>query len=128
MGHDGSSNIQMADGRPRLMHLDVHHGKSGHALGIDFGMQEGPVTLLNLTQFNAGETFKLIYSVGEVIPGPILNIGNPNARVRVDRPLHAFMDAWYQEGPSHCIALGNGDHSAVLEAFAESMQFEIARV
>ena len=71
---------------PRLTHLDVHHGKSGHGLGIDFAMQEGPVTLLNLTQFDAGDTFKLIYSVGEVIPGPVLNIGNPNCRVRVPAP------------------------------------------
>ena len=49
MGHDGPSNVNMAQGRPRLKHLDVHHGKSGHGLGIDFEMQQGPVTLLNLT-------------------------------------------------------------------------------
>jgi L-arabinose isomerase len=128
MGHDGPSNVSMADGRPRLKHLDVHHGKSGHGLGIDFNMKEGPITLLNLTQFNAGDTFKLIYSVGEVIPGPILNIGNPNARVRVSRPLHEFMDDWCQEGPSHHIALGIGDHSAALEAFAEAMDFRVVRV
>jgi L-arabinose isomerase len=128
MGHDGPSNVSMADGRPRLKHLDVHHGKSGHGLGIDFNMKEGPITLLNLTQFNAGDTFKLIYSVGEVIPGPILNIGNPNARVQVSRPLHEFMDAWCQEGPSHHIALGIGDHSAALEAFAEAMDFRVVRV
>jgi L-arabinose isomerase len=59
LGHDGPSNISMAKGRPRLQHLEIHHGKSGHGLGIDFDMQEGPVTLLNLTQFDAGETFKL---------------------------------------------------------------------
>ena len=46
-------------------------------------MEEGPVTLLNLTQFDPGETFKLIYSVGEIVSGPILSIGNPNCRVRV---------------------------------------------
>jgi L-arabinose isomerase len=128
MGHDGPSNVSMADGRPRLKHLDVHHGKSGHGLGIDFNMKEGPITLLNLTQFDAGDTFKLIYSIGEVIPGPILNIGNPNARVRVSRPLHEFMDAWCQEGPSHHIALGIGDQSAALEAFAEAMDFRVVRV
>jgi L-arabinose isomerase len=128
MGHDGPSNVSMANGRPRLMHLDVHHGKSGHGLGIDFDMKEGPITLLNLTQFGAGDSFKLIYSIGEVIPGPILNIGNPNARVRVSRPLHEFMNAWCQEGPSHHIALGIGDHSAALETFAEAMGFRTVRV
>ena len=128
MGHDGPANISMAKGRPRLMHLDVHHGKSGHGLGIDFDMQPGPVTLLNLTQFNAGDGFKLIYSVGEIIDGPILNIGNPNARVRVNRPLHEFMDAWCQQGPSHHIALGIGDQSDALEAFGEAMTFQVVRI
>ena len=128
MGHDGPSNVNMAQGRPKLTHLDVHHGKSGHGLGIDFAMQEGPVTLLNLTQSDAGDTFKLIYSVGEVIPGPVLNIGNPNCRVRVPRPMHEFMDAWCQQGPSHHIALGTGDRSIELEAFAEAMHFRTARI
>jgi len=128
MGHDGPSNVRLAKGRPRLTHLEVHHGKSGHGLGIDFDMQQGPITLLNLTQFDAGDTFKLIYSVGEVVPGPILSIGNPNCRVRVSHPIHEFMDAWCQQGPSHHIALGIGDHSAALETFAEAMKFQIVRV
>jgi L-arabinose isomerase len=128
MGHDGPSNVNLAQGRPRLTHLDLHHGKSGHGLGIDFELRRGPVTLLNLTQFDAGDTFKLIYSVGESIPGPILSIGNPNCRVRVERPIHEFMDAWCQQGPSHHIALGVGDHSSSLETFAEAMGFGAVRV
>jgi L-arabinose isomerase len=91
-------------------------------------MQQGPITLLNLTQFDAGDTFKLIYSVAEVIPGPILNIGNPNCRVRVERPIHEFMDAWCQQGPSHHIALGVGDHSTALETFAEATNMRAVRV
>ena len=128
MGHDGPSNIGMADGQPRLMHLDVHHGKSGHGLGIDFDMRKGPTTLLNLTQFGAGETFKLIYTIGEISDGPILNIGNPNTRVKIARPLNELMDDWRQEGPSHHIAMGFGDHSQALETFAETMGFGIVRI
>lgn len=128
MGHDGPANVGMAAGKPRLMHLDVHHGKSGHGLGIDFDMQPGPVTLLNLTQFDAGETFKLIYTIAEIREGPILKIGNPNARVKITRPLYEFMDAWCQEGPSHHIALGYGDHRQSLETFAEAMGFPIVRI
>ena len=128
MGHDGPSNINVAEGRPRLQHLDVHHGKSGHGLGIDFSVPEGPVTLLNLTQFNAGDTFKLLVSVGEVISGDTLRIGNPNCRVRVPRPIHEFIDAWCQQGPSHHIALGLGDHADELEVVAEAMGFGFAKV
>lgn len=128
MGHDGPSNVNVAEGRPRLQHLDVHHGKTGHGLGIDFAMRQGPVTLLNLTQFDAGETFKLIYTVAEVIPGDVLNIGNPNCRVRVSTPIPEFMDKWCRQGPSHHLALGLGDHAAELESFAETMGFRRVQV
>lgn len=128
MGHDGPSNVNMASSRPRLQHLDVHHGKSGHGLGIDFGVQRGPATMINLTQFAAGETFKLVYTVAEFIPGTTLNIGNPNCRVKIQRPIHEFMDLWCQQGPSHHTAVGHGDHSAALETFADAMHFPIVRV
>jgi len=128
MGHDGPSNVNMAKGRPRLRNLDVLHGKSGHGLGIDFDVNEGPVTLVNLTQFDAGDTFKLIYTTAEVIPGPILRIGNPNCRVRLRRPIHEFVDAWCQQGPSHHIALGSGDQTEALETFADAMNFRTARI
>ena len=128
MGHDGPSNINVAAKRPRLQHLKVHHGKSGHGLGIDFEMRQGPVTLLNLTQFDSGDTFKLIYTIAEVIPGDTLAIGNPNCRVRVSRPIHEFMDAWCQQGPSHHIALGVGNHGEEIDAFAGAMKFRCVRV
>ena len=128
MGHDGPSNINMARGRPRVQHLEIQHGKTGHGLGIDFDMAAGPVTLLNLTQFDAGETFKMIYSVGEIISGPILRIGNPNCRVRLQKPIHEFMDEWCQQGPAHHIAIGYGDLTVELEIFANAMQFQIVRI
>lgn len=128
MGHDGPSNINMSDGKPKLQHLDVQHGKTGHGLGIDFEVVKGPATLLNLTQFDAGDTFKLIYFVGEIVPGEILNIGNPNCRVKIDQPIHEFFDKWCQQGPSHHIAMGTGDHSKEIEAFAEAMNFKTVRV
>lgn len=128
VGHDGPSNINVAEGKAKLQHLLVHHGKTGHGLGIDFKIRSGPVTLLNLTQFNAGSRFKLIYTVAETISGDVLNIGNPNCRVRVSRPMHEFMDAWCQQGPSHHIALGLGDKSRELEAFAEAVGFTCVRI
>ena len=128
LGHDGPANINMAEGRPRLQHLEVHHGKTGHGLGIDFQMRHGPVTLLNLTQFDAGETFKLIYSVAEAVPGDILSIGNPNCRVKLDKPLHEFFNAWCQHGPCHHVAIGLGDLSGELAAFSEASGFRLARV
>jgi L-arabinose isomerase len=128
LGHDGPSNVNVAVDKPRLQHLEVHHGKSGHGLGIDFDVAEGSVTLINLTQTDAGDTFKLICTTGEVIPGPVLRIGNPNCRVRIEQPIHEFMDAWCQQGPSHHIALGLGDHIDEIKVFAEVMGFRFAQV
>ncbi len=128
MGHDGPSNINMSEGKPKLQHLDVQHGKTGHGLGIDFEVVKGPATLLNLSQFDAGDTFKLVYSVGEIVPGEILNIGNPNCRVKIDQPIHEFFDAWCQQGPVHHIALGIGDHSKEIETFAEVMNLKTVRI
>ncbi len=128
MGHDGPSNINMASSRARLSNLDVHHGKSGHGLGIDFELKPGVVTLLNLTEFDAGDTFKLIYSVAEVVPGQTLAIGNPNCRVKVAKLIPEFMDAWCQQGPSHHMVIGYGDHSAALGTFADSMNFSLVRI
>ena len=128
MGHDGPSNINCAEDKPKLQHLEVHHGKTGHGLGIDFRMKLGPITLLNLTQFKAGDTFKLIYSVGNVVPGDILNIGNPNCRVSVKRPVHEFFRDWCLQGPCHHIALGIGDRSEEIKTFGEAMGFPTVRV
>jgi len=128
MGHDGPSNINMAVGKPKLRHLDIHHGKSGHGLGIDFDFREGPVTLLNLTQNNAGQTFNIIYTTGEIVKGPVLGIGNPNCRVRLRKPIQEFMNEWCQHGPSHHVVIGYGDRSLEIEVAAESLGFRVARV
>jgi len=128
MGHDGPNNINVAAGRPELQHLTVHHGKTGHGLGIDFRIPQGAITLLNLTQFSGGKTFKLIYTVADSIPGPILDIGNPNCRVRVSKPIQEFMDAWCQQGPSHHVALGLGDRSREIAAFAQAAEFTCVRI
>jgi L-arabinose isomerase len=128
MGHDGPGNVNMAEGKPGVQHLEVQHGKTGHGLGIDFDVPKGPATLLNLSQFDAGETFKLIYSVGEIVSGDILKIGNPNCRVKVKKPIHEFFEEWCQQAPPHHIALGMGDHSDEIEAFGEAMQFKVVRI
>jgi L-arabinose isomerase len=128
MGHDGPSNINMSEGKPKIQHLSVHHGKSGHGLGIDFDVIKGPVTILNFSQFDAGDTFKLIYTVAEIVHGDVLNIGNPNCRVKLKQPIHEFFNKWCQQGPSHHMALGTGDHSEALETFAEAMNFKIVRL
>ena len=128
VGHDGPSNISVASDKPILQNLTIHHGKTGEGLGIDFDMHKGTCTLLNLTQFGTDKTYKLIYTVGEVIPGDILNIGNPNCRVRVQKPIPQFFNDWCVQGPGHHSALGVGDFSKEIEMFAEKMGFDCVRI
>lgn len=128
MGHDGPGNISVAQHKPVIKHLDVHHGKTGEGFGIDFSLRPGPVTLLNLTDRYDGDRFKMIYSVGEVLEGDTLSIGNPNCRVRTQKPIHQFIDAWCQQGPSHHMALGLGNLADEIEVFAEAAGFKAVRV
>lgn len=128
VGHDGPSNVSVASGKPKLGHLTVHHGKTGEGLGIDFDMRKGACTLLNLTQFGTSKTYKLIYTTGEIIDGDILHIGNPNCRVRVEKPIPQFFNEWCKQGPGHHSALGIGDYSAEINAFADKMDWECVRI
>ncbi|MCK5843817.1 MAG: hypothetical protein KAG97_03860 [Victivallales bacterium] len=128
MGHDGPSNINMAASKGRVQHLEVHHGKTGHGLGIDYDMKSGPATLLNITHSMTNDTFKLIYSHCEIVDGDVLSIGNPNCRVRVEKQIHEFIDEWCQEGPSHHCAIGYGHLGAQLEMVGEALDFDIVKV
>ena len=81
----------------------------------------------NIKTYRA-DTFKIIYTVGDIIPGEVLNIGNPNCRVKINQPIHEFFDKWCQQGPSHHIALGYGDLSEEIESFAGAMKFDVVRL
>jgi len=129
ISHDGPVNFNVAGGRARLQHLDIHHGKTGTGLGVDFDIKKGPVTILNLTQFDYScDTFKLIYTTGETIDGDILNVGNPNCRLRIGKPIHEFVEEWCMQGPIHHSSLGIGDISREIETFAEAMGFACVRI
>jgi len=129
VSHDGPVNFNVAEGKGRLQHLDIHHGKTGEGLGVDFDIKKGPVTLLNLTQSDpSSDTFKLIYTVGEVVDGDILSVGNPNCRMQIEKPIHEFVDEWCQEGPIHHCSLGIGNVGREIEVFAQAMGFDCVRV
>ena len=129
ISHDGPVNFNVSEGRPSLQHLDIVHGKTGKGLGINFNLKKGPVTIMNWTQSDYDcDTFKLIYTVGEVVEGDMLMCGNPNGRLKIQRPIPEFVEAWCQEAPVHHSSLGIGDVSREIETFAETMGFKCVRV
>lgn len=117
MGHDGPGHVAISDRRPVLRNLALYHSKRGYGLSVEFSVKHGPVTLLALTHTREGG-LKLLVAEGEALPGPILQIGNTNSRLRFSLDPAAFVTRWAEEGPPHHSALGVGHQRAALEKVA----------
>jgi L-arabinose isomerase len=124
MGHDGPAHLAISSGKPALRGLSTYHGKRGYGVSVQFGVTEGPVTLLALTQRRDGE-LRMIVSEGTVVPGPLLDIGNTSSRVDFSRPPGEWVDAFCAGGPAHHWALGVGHHAATLQRVADLTGVEI---
>jgi len=124
MGHDGPAHLAISAGRPVLRGLGTYHGKRGYGVSVQFGVQEGPVTLLALTQRRDGG-LRFIVSEGEVVAGPLLEIGNTSSRVDFGRPPGEWVDAFCAGGPAHHWALGVGHHAETLRRVAELTGVEV---
>jgi L-arabinose isomerase len=127
MGHDGPCHPFIADGKVKLKELKVFHGKKGGGLSVEMRAKSGPVTILGLTQTRDGR-LKMLVSEGESLPGPVLNIGNSNHRLRFGNDLASFLDAWCAEGPTHHVALGLGHVARDLKRVATLLGLEIVQV
>lgn len=118
MGHDGPAHLDISAGRPVLRGLGTFHGKRGYGVSVQFGVREGPVTLLALTQRRDG-ALRMIVSEGEVVAGPLLEIGNTSSRVDFGRDPGRWVDDFCSRGPAHHWALGVGHERAALERVAQ---------
>jgi L-arabinose isomerase len=124
MGHDGPAHLAISAGRPVLRGLGTYHGKRGYGVSVQFGVQEGPVTLLALTQRRDG-ALRMIVSEGEVVPGPLLEIGNTSSRVDFGRDPGEWVDAFCAGGPAHHWALGVGHCASTLTKVGELTGIEV---
>jgi L-arabinose isomerase len=117
MGHDGPGHIAISDRKPLLRGLGLYHGKSGYGISVEFNVKLGPITIFGCSQTRSGE-LKFLAAQGESIPGPILQIGNTNSRIKFNLAPAEFVDAWCAEAPTHHCALGVGHLAPVLRKFA----------
>jgi L-arabinose isomerase len=127
MGHDGPAHPAIGDGKPVLKELEVFHGKTGGGLSVEMRARTGPVTILGLTQTADGQ-LKLIAAEGESLPGPVLQVGNSNHRLRFALDLPEFMDAWCALGPTHHVALGLGHRLAEISKIADLLNVPLETV
>jgi L-arabinose isomerase len=126
MGHDGPFHLQIAEGKPILRGLGLYHGKRGHGVSVEARVKLGPVTLLALTQ-TADGTLKFIGAEAESVPGPTLQIGNTNSRIRFPGGMKNFVNRWCAEGPTHHCALGVGRALPVAERVAALLRLPFVR-
>lgn len=124
MGHDGPAHLTISAGRPALRGLGTYHGKRGYGVSVQLGVQEGPVTLCALTQRRDGG-LRMIVSEGQVVGGPLLEIGNTSSRVDFGRDPGEWVDAFCASGPAHHWALGVGHHASTLQLVGELTGIEV---
>ena len=127
MGHDGPGHVAISDRRPVLRGLELHHGKRGRGVSVEFAVKPGPVTLFGLTH-TADGGLKLLAAEGESLPGPILRIGNTNSRLRFALDPAAFVTRWAEAGPPHHCALGVGHQVPALRRLARVLDLPLVEV
>ncbi|MCE2851407.1 MAG: arabinose isomerase [Roseiflexaceae bacterium] len=123
MGHDGPAHPAISDQAPLMRALSLYHGKAGEGISIELRVKTGPITILGVTQDGNGH-LRMLVAEGESIPGPVLQIGNTNSRLKFASDPATFMDNWCQEAPTHHVALGIGHHANVLSHVARLLGIE----
>lgn len=123
MGHDGPAHLAVSARQPLLRGLGVYHGKRGWGVSVEFDVKHGPVTTFGLGQDPDGR-FVFVTSEGEVVPGPLLAIGNTTSRVDFGGDPGVWVDEWSQTGIGHHWALCLGHRADDIKAAASLLGIE----
>jgi L-arabinose isomerase len=123
MGHDGPAHLAVSAKDPLLRGLGVYHGKRGWGVSVEFDVQHGPVTTFGLGQDPDG-SYVFVTSEGEVVPGPLLAIGNTTSRVDFGGDPGLWVDQWSQTGIGHHWALCLGHRASDIKAAASLLGIE----
>ncbi|MEO3754532.1 L-fucose/L-arabinose isomerase family protein [Streptomyces sp. B6B3] len=127
IGHNDAADMAITARPPLLRSLDVYHGKSGGGVSVEVDIARGPVTQFSLGELHDGR-LRFIASEGEVVPGPLLRIGNTTSRVDFGCDPADWADAWARSGSTHHWAMGVGHRAADIEALADLVGAEYVRV
>ncbi|MDJ1113826.1 L-fucose/L-arabinose isomerase family protein [Microbacterium dauci] len=127
MGHDGPAHLAVSSRDPLLRGLGVYHGKRGWGVSVEFDVRHGPVTLLGLGQ-NSDGSLSFITSEGQVVPGPLLEIGNTTSRVDFGRDPGEWVDEWSATGVGHHWSLSLGHRADDYAAAAGLLDVEYRHV
>jgi len=126
-GDDGPGHLAISSGRPLLRGLGVYHGKRGWGVSVEFDVTYGPVTTVAVGQ-EADGSLMLIASEGEVVDGPLMQIGNTTARVDFGCDPGRWTEQWCASGVGHHWALSVGHRVEDYRATADLMRIPIIEV
>jgi L-arabinose isomerase len=124
IGHSGAADLSIAAVRPRLRRSEVFHGKSGSGYLTQVSVPLGRLTLLSLTQGVDGE-FRLVAAEGDVVDGPVLQLGDTNCRVRFSCGLREFVNRWAAAGPTHHGVMATGGHLESIRLLAKMFDLRL---
>jgi L-arabinose isomerase len=127
MGHDGPAHLAISEGKPLLRGLGIYHGKRGYGVSVEFDVKHGPVTTFGIGQQRDG-SYVFVVSEGEVVSGPLLQIGNTTSRVDFGCNPGEWTDEWSLSSVGHHWALGTGHMVPELRATAELLGLEVVEV
>lgn len=124
IGHSGAGDPAISGDPPRLAMSEVFHGKSGKGYLTQFYPHPGDVTLLSVMQ-DASGGYRMVAAEGEIVPGPTLQLGDTNARVRFPQGLRRFARDWSALGPTHHGVMGYGHQIDRLSRVATAMKLPL---
>lgn len=127
MGHDGPAHLGVSSQDPVLRGLAAYHGKRGSGVSVEFDVAHGPVTLLGLGQ-NRDGSLSFVASEGNVVPGPLLAIGNTTSRVDFGRDPGEWVDEWSQTSIGHHWSLSVGHWAETYKAAASLLGIDFFQV
>ena len=127
MGHDGPAHLAISEGKPLLRGLGIYHGKRGYGVSVEFDVKHGPVTAFGIGQRRDGR-YVFVVSEGEVVAGPLLQIGNTTSRVDFGANPGEWTDAWSASSVGHHWSLGTGHRVSELRATAELLGLDVVEV
>lgn len=121
LGHDGPFHFAISKGKPILRGMGVYHGKRGSGVSVEAKVKQGPVTTIGITQTIDGK-LKMNISEGEAIDAPILMNGNTSTHIKFKESPAEYMDKWFDEAPTHHLALSVGHNAKVFEKVAKLLE------
>lgn len=127
MGHDGPAHLAISSGDSLLRGLGVYHGKRGQGVSVELGVRTGTATCFGIGQDRDG-TLTFIASEGEVVDGPLLQIGNTTSRVDFGIDPGEWVDRWSATGIGHHWALTTGHRADDFRAAANLLQLPYREV